>query len=157
MAIHISHRASWRRVRAGALVTLLVAAVGLAGCSASEANPHLAAPKLLVHQLEDGNVTLYVHAAFDERTYDRISLALENVTVATRTDAFSLETKVASPGFFVEVTAELGEERYHLRARMDVLPENERILVATLGEDDTWTDADQFVLPYTRIMERVTA
>lgn len=139
------------------LLTALLLSAALAGCTAGTANPHLLAPKLVIHPQEDGNVTLYVHSAFGERVYDELSLAVENVTVATRADAFSLETSVASPGFFVEVAAVRDDEWYHLRARIDVDVEEPRIRVVALDEKGMWQEPQTFALPYERIIERVVA
>lgn len=144
-------------MKVGVLVALLLAAIALAGCNASTANPHLLAPKLVVHTHEDGNVTLYVHSAFREVAYDRIALSVENVTVATRQDAFSLETKVASPGFFIEVTTTYDDETYHLRARLDVDAEDNRVRVVAVDDRQGWSTPDTYVLPYERIIERVSA
>lgn len=144
-------------MKVGVLVALLVSAGALAGCSAATTNPHLLAPKLVVHAHDDGNVTLYVHGAFREVAYDRIALSVENVTVATRQDAFSLETKVASAGFFIDVTTTLDSETYHLRARLDVDTDDKRLRVVALDERQAWSAADTFVLPYERIIERVSS
>lgn len=139
----------------GALSALVLCAL-LAGCTAGTANPHLLAPKLVVHPLPDGNVTVYVHSAFGERPYDRLDLLLENATVATRTDAFSLETKVASSGFFAEVNAQAEQETYLLRARIDIDPLEKRVRVVVLDDKGVWGEPQTYALPYERIIERVS-
>ena len=133
----------------------LAFSAALAGCSASEANPHLLSPKLLIHAQEDGNVTLYVRSAFGERQYDRLELGLDNVTVATRVDAFSLETKVAADGFFLEIAAHAGSETYRLRARVDVDGDDRRVRIVALDPEGSWQGEDTYSLPYERILERV--
>lgn len=134
----------------------VIAAAAAGGCTAGDANPHLLSPKLVVRAEEDGGVTLYVHSAFGDRVYDRITVLVDNATVATRVEAFSLETTVAQPGFFVEVAAALEDERYRLQARLDVDAEGGRALLVTLDEQGEWGDVESYGLPYERIVERVS-
>lgn len=144
-----------RSVREAGVAATMLVAVLMAGCSAGTANPHLLAPKLVVFPLKDGNVTLFVHAAFGERMYESLTLAVDNSTIATREEAFSLETTVASAGFFVEVTTRSTDETYHLRARVDVDHGNERVRIVLLEDAGVWGPADTYSLPYERIIERV--
>lgn len=140
-----------------ALAWWVLAASVLAGCNAGNANPHLLAPKLLVQPHRDGNVTLFVHGAFGERLYESLDLSVENVSVLERTDAFSLETKVGAPGFFVEVVTEVDGERYWLRARLDVDHGADRVRVVPLGNSGGWGESESYALPYERIIERVSS
>lgn len=126
-----------------------------AGCTAGTTNPHLLAPKLVIFPQQDGNVTLYVHAAFGERMYESMELAVDNSTIATRADAFSLETKVASDAFFVEVTTRSIDETYHLQARVDVDRPTARVRFVPQQETGEWGAPDTYSLPYERIIERV--
>lgn len=142
-------------VKVGATLALVVAALS-AGC-AEEANPHLLAPKLVIHALEDGNVTLYVHGAFQDRLYDRLALSIDNETVESREGSFSLERRVAATGFFAEVAAWTGAQEYRARVRVDVDPPEARARVAALDGDGLWSDPETFALPYGRVLERVTA
>lgn len=142
-------------MKVGVSIALLLASIGFAGCTASEANPHLLAPKLVVHPQDDGNVTLYVHSAFGDQMYSHMALGVDNVTIATRADAFSIETRVLSEGFFVEVTTTTDTELYHLRARIDLDVGEKRVRVVPLSETDIWAEPHVYSLPYERLIERV--
>lgn len=144
-----------RRVKVG-LVLAVLAAAAAGGCTAGDANPHLLSPKLVVRAEDDGGVTIYVHSAFGDRVYDRITLSVDNATVATRVDAFSLETSVAKAGFFVVVAAALEEERYRLQARLDVDAESGRAVLVVVDDEGDWGEAETYGLPYERVVERVT-
>lgn len=139
-------RAAW--------VVALWAAAALGGCAGSEgANPNLAAPKLVVAARPDGNVTLFVHGAFGDRIYDWVHVAIDNQTLVNRTAAFSVETSLR-PGFFVNATAGLADEMYWLRARIEHDPVDERLSVSFLHADEEWSDADDYGLPFERLLER---
>jgi hypothetical protein len=137
------------------LALLLVAA--LSGCATGEPgpNPNLAAPKLLVAARADGNFTVYLHAAFGERAYDWLSIAVDNRTVANRTAAYSLEDTVNGTSFFLDVGASSSGQLYEYRARVDVLPatSGDRVRVATLDADGTWSDPRTFSLPLEQILD----
>lgn len=140
---------------AGPLVALLFASA-LAGCSGQEpANPNLAAPKLVLSPRADGNLTVFVHSAFGERTYDWIVLRADNGTVANLTDVFSLEQRLPMEGTFLEVAAQTGATYYHVRARIDPDADQERMRIAILDDEGGWSDPRSVSLPYERIVERV--
>lgn len=135
------------------LASLLLA--GLGGCTTSGGgtNPNLLAPKLVVQPRHDGNVTLFVHGAFRDESYDWLRVSVDNVTVLNRTSAFSAEEDIASRGFFVDVTAVAGLQLYQTRARVDVNDTAERVRVSFLQEDG-WTDAKSFGFPFEHILDR---
>lgn len=144
-------------MKAGWLIPLLVAA-SFAGCTAGEApNPHLLSPKVVLQARPDGNLTVYVHSAFGERAYDWLSLRVDNVTVANRTDAFSLEETVPGDSHFLEVTTGTSTQVYVMRARVDVEPDGERAQVSFLDDEGAWSDAKPFTLPFEHILEREEA
>lgn len=142
-----------RPMKAGLLVAL-VASAAMAGCTGTEANPNLAAPKLVVQARPDGNVTLFVHGAFGDRLYDWVALAIDNETRANRSTAFSLEETVAGGGFYFETSAGVSREMYLLRGRADVDAAEERVEVAFLAEDGEWGDPQSFGLPWERVLVR---
>ncbi|MFA5862305.1 MAG: hypothetical protein WDA16_11485 [Candidatus Thermoplasmatota archaeon] len=134
------------------VAVLLVA--GLGGClsSGGGTNPNLLAPKLVMQPRPDGNVTLFVHGAFRDASYDWLSISVDNVTISNRTDAFSTEETVAVPGFFVEVTAATALQVYQSRARVDVDMTTERVRVSFLQENG-WTEAKSYAYPFEHILE----
>lgn len=134
---------------------LAVAAIALlGGCTAGEpVNPNLSAPELLIQPRPDGNVTLYVHGAFGERSYDWIELQVDNLTIANHTDVFSLEERVQTHGFFATVRAGVNDQIYETRVRFDLV-EDERALVAFLDQKGEWVDARPYGLPFGTILER---
>jgi hypothetical protein len=141
-------------MRGGAILIVLLASA-LAGCvgGGGGGNPNLLAPKLVVAPRADGNVTLFLHGAFREQSYDWMSISVDNATIANRSRVFSSELDVARSGFFVDVQAQTGTLRYESRARIDVdLPE-ERVRVSFL-QDDEWGDARVFGLPYEHVLDR---
>src|SRR5438067_2368200 len=114
-----------------ALLAVVLAALAsgcVTGGAGGPGNPNLAAPKLVVQPRQDGNVTLFVHGAFRDGLYDWINMTVDNATLANRTNVFSLEDAVASPGFFVEVHAAANRQIYLARARIDVNLTSERLL-----------------------------
>ena len=139
--------------RAVALILLAGAFAGCAGGDGGGANPNLLAPKLVVQQRPDGNVTVFAHGAFREELYDWIALAVDNASVVNRTWAYSVEETVASTGFFVEVEAGTVDARYEVRARLDVNETSERVKVSFL-EDDEWAEPRVFGLPFEHILDR---
>jgi hypothetical protein len=128
---------------------------GVAGCASTTTgqNPNLLAPKLVVQPRPDGNVTLYVHGAFRDQTYEWLSLAVDNRTPTNRTQAFSIEENVAGPGFFVSATAEAGGELYQTQARIDVNATSERVHVAFL-DPDGWTEPKAYSYPFEHVLDR---
>jgi len=139
-------------VRAAFVGVLLLAA--FAGCaSGGGGNPNLLAPKLVVQARSDGNVTLFVHGAFREQSYDWLSLAIDNQTLANRTEAFSLEENVRGAGFFAEAAGQTGGQLYEARARIDVEPSGDRILVA-FENGGAWTEPKSYALPYEHVLDR---
>lgn len=139
----------------GSWVALIVAAAALAGCAGGEpANPNLAAPKLVMQTLTGGEAVIFVHAAFGERMYDWIVLLIDNETLTNRTAAFSLEETVPTGSFFFEAEAGTPRERYALRGHAMVDPVDERVRVAFVNEDGAWSDAQNFGLPFERVMTR---
>lgn len=145
----------WGRVKAVSLASVLLGAT-LAGCAVDgdPANPNLLAPKVLLQPRSDGGVTVFVHSAFGDHDYDWMTLAVDNVTVANRTQAFSLEERIPSTGFFLTVRAGAGEQVYEMRGRVDVDPSGERARVALLDGDGEWDDPRTFNLPMERILGR---
>ncbi|HEX2022216.1 MAG TPA: hypothetical protein VHH36_05850 [Candidatus Thermoplasmatota archaeon] len=141
-------------MKAAGVGAAVILAATLAGC-AQDANPHLIAPKLVLAPLEDGNLTLYVHGAFQDRMYDRIELSIDNQTPIVREDAFSLETRLPASGFFLRVTAWAAESRYEARARVDVDAADERVVIAELDEDAQWASPSSYALPHERVIGRV--
>lgn len=140
---------------ARALALLLVAGA-LSGCAGGDgggANPNLLAPKLVVQQRPDGNVTVFAHGAFREELYDWMAVGVDNASLVNRTWAYSVEEIVESPGFFVEVQAASDDVLYRVRARIDVNETSERVRVSFL-EDDEWAEPRLFGLPFEHILER---
>lgn len=140
-------------MKAGWLLTLL-AGVALAGCAGDEPNPNLAAPKLVVQARPDGNVTLFIHGAFSDRLYDWMELSVDNETLENRTVAFSIEETVPAQGFYFEAAAGTARETYELRGRADVDAAEEEVMVAFLGAEGEWGDAQTFGLPFERVLVR---
>ena len=65
-----------------AFAAMFVAAL-VSGCAGgTPGNPNLLAPKLVVQPRPDGNVTLFVHGAFREQSYDWLKLSVDNLSVA---------------------------------------------------------------------------
>jgi hypothetical protein len=140
-------------MRAPVLGVLLLAAIA-AGCASSGGgNPNLLAPKLVVQARSDGNVTLFVHGAFREESYDWLSLSIDNQTLVNRTEAFSVEENVRSSGFFAQAEGQTSGQLYEARARIDVEPAGDRILVS-FQNGDAWTDAKSYALPYEHVLDR---
>lgn len=143
-------------MKAVSLASLMLGAT-MAGCALGDpANPNLLAPKVLLEPRSDGGLTVFVHSAFGDHDYDWISLAVDNVTVANRSQAFSLEERVPSNGFFLTVHARAGEQVYGMSGRVDADPEAGRVRVALVDEEGGWDDPRTFNLPLERILERVT-
>ena len=139
------------------LAATLLLGAALAGCTAGDpANPNFLAPKVLLQPRPDGNVTIYVHSAFGEHDYDWMDLRVDNVSVANRTHAFSMEEDVASTGFFLTVRAGAGGEVYELTGRVDVDPSRQKARVSFLDKEGRWDDPRSFNLPLERILDRVT-
>lgn len=139
-----------------AAVLAIVATAAAAGCTAGDANPHLLAPKVIVQPIGPGNMTLFVRSAFGDQLYDELAVRIDNVTVAERTEAFSIEATVPGDGFFLEVHAALDAQTYELRGRIDVLPDGERAVFVALDPEGRWQTPATFTLPYERIIERWT-
>lgn len=132
----------------------LLAGAALAGCAGGDAaNPNLAAPKLVVAARPDGNLTLFVHGAFGDRLYEWIHVRVDNATLVNRTAAFSAEESRAA-GFYLEASAQVSQEVYVLRARIDHDPAQERAIVSLVSMDAEWADAETFGLPFERLLER---
>ena len=145
------------RVKVVSLATVLLGGM-LAGCTldGTPTNPNLLAPKVILQAWPDGNLTVYVHSAFGEHDYDWLALAIDNETVANRTDAYSLEERVPTTSFFLTVRAGAADQVYELQARVDVDDERERARVAFLDAGGEWADPRTFSLPVERILDRVT-
>lgn len=126
---------------------VLVLAAALAGCAGEAANPNLAAPKAVLHLWPDGNVSLYVHSAFGERSYEWIRVSVDNQTLVNRTDAYSWEGVMPGHGFYLEVEARNGTALYELRARVDVDAGDGDALVATLDPDGEWSEPRKLSRP----------
>ena len=136
-------RASW--------LAVLLACVALGGCS-DNANPSLAAPKLVLAPREDGRVEAFLHAAFGERLYERLELAVDNATVAAEEDVFSLERTLDNASFYFEVTALTDREEYALRGHASLLREDEQFEIAFHGLDGEWTEPQDFGTPFERVL-----
>jgi len=135
-------------------VPLLLLAAVLSGCAGGDStttNPNLLAPKLQLAARPDGNATVYVHSAFGEHVYDWIELKVDNRTVANRTSAFSLEERVNSTGFFLDVSGAAQGQTYAYRARVDVVAD--KLRVSALGSDGAWADPKTFTLPFAQILD----
>lgn len=134
---------------------VIVAFAALAGCTGNEpANPNLAAPKVLVQPRPDGQVTLFVHSAFGERSYEWLHVAVDNVTLVNRTYGFSVEETVAPAGFFLAVSAQAGQQLYETRARIDLDVAEERAVVSFQEADGKWSEPRPYSLPFGTILER---
>lgn len=132
----------------------ILAAATVAGCAGGDAaNPNLGAPKLHIAARPDGNLTLFVHGAFGDRLYEWIHVRIDNETLVNRSASFSVEESRA-PGFYVDASAELSDEVYVLRARIDHEPAPERLAVSLVGIDGEWAQAERFGLPFERLLER---
>ena len=141
------------RVRIPYAAVVLAALVS--GCAGGTAgNPNLAAPKLIVDARPGGNVTLFVHGAFRDQSYQWLNLTIDNRTSANRTDAFSLEETVPGPGFFVDLTALAGVQPYELRARIDLNQTGERVRFATLDQGG-WSEPKVYAVPYEHLLDHV--
>lgn len=142
-------------VKTGVILALLAAAVlpGCAGTDGGTPNPNLLAPKVVVHARPDGNVTVFVHAAFREHLYDWVLVRVDNATLSNLTWAFSSEERVDRAGFYLEVEAGTQDALYRSRARIDVDAADERARVAFL-DDEGWQDAKQYALPFEHIVDR---
>ena len=136
-------------------VLACILAVAASGCTAGEpANPHLAAPKLVIAPREDGNATVFIHSAFGERVYEWIELKVDNVSVGNRTSSFSME-EVAPRAAFIEARAVYADALYEYRARIDVFPVDERASVTLVEADGDWArEPESFELPYEAFLER---
>jgi hypothetical protein len=137
---------------------LLLVVAALCGCAAGEPgspNPNLSAPKLVVAARADGNYTIYLHAAFGERAYDWLSLAIDNRTVANRTASYSLEEAVNGTSFFVEVGAASQGQLYEYRGHVDVLPSasGTRVRFAALSDSGAWSDPRTYNMPFAQILD----
>lgn len=135
-------KASW--------VALLLAGVALAGCN--DANPSLAAPKLVLAPREDGKVEVFIHAAFGERLYERLRFRVDNMTVADEIGVFSVERTLDNTSFYFEAIAETARETYQLRGRASLQPEDDQFRIAFHAQDDGWTDPQDFGTPFERVM-----
>jgi hypothetical protein len=135
------------------LIALLMVAA-LAGCLSREpANP----PKVVVDRLGEGPVTIFVHSAFGDRRYDSIVLRIDNETVASRTNAFSLEFEVDRPNFFLDVSAESGTSSFTLVATFaPSVDRPDRLDVSLRDKTEEWSEPRAYSLPYERILERPT-
>lgn len=141
------------------LVLALLLSGGVAGClvgGGGGGNPNLLAPKLVVQPRLDGNVTVFVHGAFREQTYDRLAVAVDNETLSDRTDVFSAEERVPRSGFFLVVSAHAGDQLYESRARIDVDAADERVRVSVLDGRD-WSEPRSYGWPYEHILDRPEA
>lgn len=138
--------------------TVLVALLALtSGCLGSEpTNPNLLAPKVVLDMLPDGDIALFVHSAFGERRYDSITLALDNETIDTRSQAFSLEHRMNQTQFFLDVSARSGESEFRLRGAFDLntTATQPRIDVSLLDSRTGWADERTYGLPFERILDR---
>lgn len=137
-------------------VALLLLAGALSGCAGGEgggANPNLLAPKLVVQQRPDGNVTVFAHGAFREQLYEWIAVSVDNASRVNRSWSYSVEEVVNASGFFVEVEAGTPESRYEVRARIDLNETAERVRVSFL-EDEAWAEPRVYGLPFEHILDR---
>lgn len=142
-------------MKSGCLAALLMASA-LAGCAGEAANPSLTAPKVVVQDKPDGNVTIFVHSAFGERVYDWISVSVDNRTLENRTLVFSWEGSIPQRAFFMDVRAGAQGQLYDLRATVALDVVQERATVAFLEPDGDWTEPREFGLPFERILDRRT-
>lgn len=145
------------RAPPGALVlAAAAAAVALAGCTTqgSEVNPNLLAPKLIVDVDVDGTPLVYVHSAFGERAYDVIEVRVDNETRGAEHYAYSLEEKLDSHDFFLEVDVRAGESRFDFAGRVVLDLADERAFVTVLDEKGEWGDPRASNLPYEGILDR---
>lgn len=144
-------------MNAGWLVAGLVCIL-MAGCTSEggTTNPNLLAPKLVLDQREEGNVTVFVHSAFGERAYDWIRVSVDNRTLVNRTEAFSIEEDLGAAGIHLTIEAGVADQRYALQVRIDEANADGKLRVSVLDiADDEWADPRTTGLPYERILERV--
>jgi hypothetical protein len=147
-----------RHVKVASLGPVLLAAA-MAGCTlgGETANPNLLVPKLLLDaQPGAPNATVYVHSAFGDHAYDWMSLDVDNVTIANRTDVFSLEEQVPATGFFLTVRAGASGQVYEMKGRIDLDGDRQKARVAFLEDATDWNAPRTFNLPFERLLDRVT-
>lgn len=136
---------------------MVLVAAGFSGCAGGEIsgqNPNQLAPKFMLQQRPDGNVTVFVHGAFRDLLYEWIAIRVNNATVVNRTWSFSTEQRVDATGFFLEVEAEAEDVLYRARARIDVNETDERVRVSVLDEEAGWDDPRPYGLPFTHVLDR---
>lgn len=142
-------------------VPLLLLAAALSGCTGESAgpSPNFVAPKLVLAARDDGNLTLFVHAAIGERAYDWLSLSVDNASVVNRTSAYSLEESVNGTSVFVTVSAMSGDQLYAWRGHVEVLPVPgaERARIARLDDEDVWSEPRLYSLPFEQILDHARA
>lgn len=143
-------------MKVASLAPLVLGAV-LAGCTlgGDSANPNLLAPKILLDAPRDGNATVYVHSAFGEHDYEWLTLQADNVTLANRTGAFSLEERVPSGGFYLSVRVGASGQVYEMRGRVDLDPARQKVHVAFHDGAGAWDEPRTFSLPFERLLDRV--
>lgn len=132
-------------------LAVVVAAAALGGCT-DNANPGLAAPKLVLAPRQDGGIEIFIHAAFGERLYERLTLAIDNESLANDVDVFSVERTLPKTTFYFDATAQTARETYGVRGHATLEPQGEQFEVALHADDGTWTDPEDYNAPFERVM-----
>lgn len=132
-------------------LAVLVAAVALAGCT-DNANPGLAAPKLVLAPRQDGGIEIFIHAAFGERLYDRLTLVIDNESLASDAEVFSVERTLSKTSFYFDATAQTPRETYGVRGQAALQPQEDQFEIAFHADDGTWTDPEDYNAPFERVM-----
>lgn len=139
-------------------LTALIVAAALAGCTRAEpVNPNLLAPKMVLNVDDAAQPVIFVHSAFGERVYDRIEVAINNSTLRTVEERYSLEQNLDLTNSFLEVRASHGESEYAFRGDVSLEDDGERLQVVELRPNGEWSEPRSYNLPYATILDRVEA
>lgn len=132
-------------------VALLLVVALLAGCVKDPSQaPLLGNPKLLLDRTEDNLTRVYLHSAFGERAYARLTVRLDNATVAESNDTYALVHKTASTAFALSVEARSPLANYTTTVLVRVLDEGADVAVFD-GED--YEEFREVGLPWQKVVE----
>ncbi len=153
-------RGSFRTACAMAL--LVVPALALAGCTGSDgtvglANP-LPNPKVLLYEKPGVGFEMYVHGAVRERSYDRITVLLNNETLADVADTYASIVPVSLASFRLGILVVDGTTTYAFEGDVLINATAGTALIAEMPAGSTEAPEPQEVkLPWSKIVDREVA